>query len=144
MITKWKTTFFQEIFKKMLYNRKKINFIIKFMLHNIIPENVFQPNPLPNSPKRDSKAWYYSRYIFRDESIEKRLSSKIRIAPLSNISGSSDQSIISNPQYGTSAFGIRIPSGVWLFSSKAATIRGRANADPFNVWQSSVFLSAER
>ena len=43
------------------------------------------------------------------------------------------QSIISNPVYGTNAFGIRIPSGVWLFSSKAATMRGSASAEPFRV-----------
>lgn len=43
------------------------------------------------------------------------------------------QSIMSKPQYGTNAFGIRIPSGVWLFSSNAATILGNAKAEPFKV-----------
>ena len=52
--------------------------------------------------------------------------------------------IISKPQYGTNAFGMRMPSGVWLFSSNAATMRGKASAEPFNVWQSSVFLFAVR
>ena len=52
--------------------------------------------------------------------------------------------IMSKPQYGINAFGMRMPSGVWLFSSKAATMRGKANAEPFKVWQSSVFLFAVR
>jgi hypothetical protein len=41
--------------------------------------------------------------------------------------------IISKPVYGTNAAGMRIPSGVWLFSNSAATIRGNANELPFSV-----------
>jgi hypothetical protein len=36
---------------------------------------------------------------------------------------------------------MRIPSGVWLFSNNAATMRGKANALPFNVWAIEVFWS---
>ena len=36
------------------------------------------------------------------------------------------QSIISKPVYGTNAFGMRIPSGVWKSSNRAATILGSA------------------
>lgn len=43
------------------------------------------------------------------------------------------QSMRSKPQYGTKALGIRMPSGVWLFSNKAATMRGKAKAEPFSV-----------
>jgi len=50
------------------------------------------------------------------------------------------QLITSNPQYGTKTSGIFIPSGVWLFSGKAATIRGNANALPFKVCASCGFL----
>ena len=28
-----------------------------------------------------------------------------------------------------------MPSGVWLFSNRAAMIRGKARAEPFSVWQ---------
>ncbi|MFM7851058.1 MAG: hypothetical protein ACKO96_03880, partial [Flammeovirgaceae bacterium] len=41
--------------------------------------------------------------------------------------------IFSNPVHGTNTFGILIPSGVWLFSKIAATIRGSANALPLSV-----------
>ena len=32
-----------------------------------------------------------------------------------------------------------MPFSVWLFSKRAATIRGRARAEPLSVWQSSGF-----
>ena len=48
------------------------------------------------------------------------------------------------PIYGTSTLGSLIPSGVWLFSSSAATMRGRASELPLSVWASCVFLSASR
>ena len=35
-----------------------------------------------------------------------------------------------------------MPSGVWLFSSRAATMRGRASEEPLSVCASRVFLSA--
>ena len=54
------------------------------------------------------------------------------------------QSMMSKPVYGCSALGMRMPSGVWLFSSRAATIRGRASAEPLRVWQSSVFFVSLR
>lgn len=41
--------------------------------------------------------------------------------------------IISRPIYGTNTFGTRMPSGVWLFSSMVATMRGSAKADPLSV-----------
>ena len=37
-----------------------------------------------------------------------------------------------------------MPSAVWLFSSKAATIRGNAKADPFKLWANSVLPSELR
>lgn len=48
--------------------------------------------------------------------------------------------MMSNPQYFTRASGILMPSGVWLFSNRAAMMRGRARAEPLRVWQSSFFL----
>jgi hypothetical protein len=52
--------------------------------------------------------------------------------------------IMSQPMYGCNAAGMRIPSGVWLFSNKAATIRGKANAEPLSVWHNVTFLSSAR
>ena len=52
-------------------------------------------------------------------------------------------SITSNPQYGIKTVGIlTVPSACWLFSNKAATMRGSAKAEPFSVCKSCVFLSA--
>src|SRR5664280_2307774 len=50
-------------------------------------------------------------------------------------------SIISNPVYGINTLGILIPASVWLFSSIAATIRGKASALPFSVCARRVCLS---
>lgn len=44
--------------------------------------------------------------------------------------------IMSKPVYGTSTFGILIPSGVWKSSNSAATIRGRASEEPLRVCSS--------
>lgn len=52
--------------------------------------------------------------------------------------------IILNPVYLCSAFGMRMPSGVWLFSKRAATIRGSASEEPFRVCASWIRLSASR
>ena len=52
--------------------------------------------------------------------------------------------IRSNPVKGTSAAGMRMPSGVWLFSSSAATMRGRASELPLRVWANWIFRSASR
>ena len=62
--------------------------------------------------------------------------------PLRESRRGSSYLIISQPMYGCSAAGIRIPSSVWLFSSSAATIRGKARAEPFKVWQRVTFLSS--
>ena len=45
------------------------------------------------------------------------------------------QSMIEKPVYFCRHSGTRIPSGVWLFSSRAAKMRGRARAEPLSVWQ---------
>ena len=54
------------------------------------------------------------------------------------------QLMMSKPVYFLRHSGTMIPSGVWLFSSSAATMRGRASAEPLRVWQSLIFLSAPR
>ena len=43
--------------------------------------------------------------------------------------------MMSKPVYFLRHSGTMMPSGVWLFSSSAATMRGRARAEPFSVWQ---------
>src|ERR1700752_5610 len=52
-----------------------------------------------------------------------------------------DYFIVSNPQYGISTFGILIPSAVWLFSNRQATILGNARALPFRVCANTGFPS---
>ena len=46
--------------------------------------------------------------------------------------------ITSNPMYACNALGMQMPSSVWLFSSNAATIRGKASALPLRVCASCV------
>lgn len=45
------------------------------------------------------------------------------------------QFMIEKPVYFCRHSGTRIPSGVWLFSRRAAIMRGRASAEPLRVWQ---------
>lgn len=111
--------FFYFHIKKSIYGRFSALFLQK--------HHVFPCMPQPEGVKKDV------RHLFLWESRTSFFSLYIYI-----------YFIMSKPQYGINAFGMRMPSGVWLFSSKAATMRGKANAEPFKVWQSSVFLFAVR
>lgn len=84
--------------------------------------------------KLSNKAHTERRNVFKLFSDVK--SPRIKKAPTNSLMLSGvieNQLILSKFKYLCNTSGIKTPSAVWLFSNNAATIRGNANAEPFNV-----------